>query len=71
MKTITTIKLNKVAVPVQHQKEEGCVAFQLVKFTINFFDKVIEFTEDTKILGNGKQIVINGNGYIKQGFELN
>jgi hypothetical protein len=71
MKTILTKKHNKVEVPAQYQKEEGCIAFQLVTFTINFFGKVIEFTEDTKILENGKQIVVNGNGYINRGYELN
>ena len=71
MKNIKTTKLQRVEVPVQHQESEGCVAFQMVKFEYSFFgSNQVDFL-DTKILSNGKQIVISGNGYIKDGFELN
>jgi hypothetical protein len=70
----TEIKIEKLQiteVPVQYQKEEGCVAFQLVKVVINFYGKLIEDVLDSKILEDGRQIVTNGNGYIKAGFEIN
>jgi hypothetical protein len=56
---------------LQYQKEEGCVAFQLVKVFINFYGKLIEDVLDSKILEDGRKIVTNGNGYIKAGFEIN
>ena len=63
-------KMQKVEVPAEYQEEEGCVAFQLVKVVINFYGKVIEDILDTKILKDGRQIVTNGNGYIKAGYEI-
>jgi hypothetical protein len=43
-------KMQKVEVPTEYQKEEGCVAFQLVKVVIDFYGKLIEDVIDTKIL---------------------
>jgi hypothetical protein len=63
-------KMQKVEVPTEYQKEEGCVAFQLVKVVIDFYGKLIEDVLDTKILQDGRQIVTNGNGYIKAGYEI-
>lgn len=63
-------KMQKVEVPTEYQKEEGCVAFQLVKVVIDFYGKLIEDVLDTKILKDGRQIVTNGNGYIKAGYEI-
>jgi len=63
-------KMQKVEVPEEYQEEEGCVAFQLVKVVINFYGKLIEDVLDTKILKDGRQIVTNGNGYIKAGYEI-
>jgi hypothetical protein len=70
MKTLEIIKLQRTDVPVEYQKEEGCVAFQLVNFKINFFGSITESTHDTKILKDGRQIVICGCGYIPNGYEL-
>jgi hypothetical protein len=64
-------KLNLVQVPAEFQKEEGCVAFQIIQLTYSFYGKVMTENFDTKILSNGKQIVINGNGFIKDNFEIN
>ena len=44
--------------------------FQLVEFEINFFGTLEKFILDTKILKTGMQIVINGNGWIKDGFDI-
>ena len=64
-------KLQKTEVPVQYQKLEKCIAFQIVRLTYTFYGKQMTENFDTKILKNGKQIVINGNGFIKDGFEIN
>jgi hypothetical protein len=63
-------KMQRVDVPTEYQIEEGCVAFQLVKVVIDFYGKLIEDVLDTKILQDGRQIVTNGNGYIKAGYEI-
>lgn len=70
MKNIEITKMQRVDVPAEYQKEEGCVAFQTIKVIINFYGKLIEDILDTKILEDGRQIVTNGNGYIKAGYEI-
>ena len=67
---IEITKMQKVEVPAEYQKEEGCVAFQLIKVVIEFYGKLIEDVLDTKILEDGRQIVTNGNGFIKEGYEI-
>jgi hypothetical protein len=67
---IQITKLQKVEVPTEYQKEEGCIAFQLVKVVIDFYGKLIEDVLDTKILEDGRQIIKDGNGYIKAGYEI-
>jgi hypothetical protein len=63
-------KLQIVNVPTEYQKEEGCVAFQMVKLTYNFYGKEMSEMFDTKITENGNQYVISGNGFIKDGFQI-
>lgn len=70
MKSITTVKYNRVENIDQEFLNEGIIAFQLVKFTINFFGAEIETTHDTKIMSDGRQFVIGGCGYIKEGYEV-
>lgn len=70
MKNIEITKMQRVDVPTEYQKEEGCIAFQTIKVVINFYGKLIEDVLDTKILANGVQVVTNGNGYIKAGYEI-
>lgn len=70
MKTITITKYNRVENTDKKFLKDGIVAFQLVKFTINFFGSEVETIHDTKIMKNGKQIVIGGCGFIKDGYEL-
>jgi hypothetical protein len=64
-------KLNLVQVPAEFQKEEGCIAFQMVELSYSFYGSLMTERFDTKILPNGKQLVINGNGFIKDNFEIN
>ena len=45
-------------------------SFQLVEFSINFFGTVQKTVLDTKILRTGQQLVINGDGWIKDGFDI-
>lgn len=71
MKTIKIEKLQKTEVPTQFQKEAECIAFQMVKITYNFYGKEMTNIFDTKILKNGSQFVIDGNGFIKDGTLIN
>jgi hypothetical protein len=66
-KQITVKKLSKIAAPAEFV---GVVAFQVVRFTITYFGNVIECEHDTKILDDGRQIVIGGDGFIHDGFEV-
>ncbi len=68
---IQTKKLQRVDVPTEYQQEEGCIAFQMVEITYNFYGKQMSETFDTKILADGRQLVISGNGFIKDNFQLN
>ena len=70
MKNIEITKMQRVEVPTEYQKEEGCIAFQTIKVVINFYGKLIEDVLDTKIMIDGRQLVTNGNGYIKAGYEI-
>lgn len=68
---IQTKKGQITEIPVEYQKEEGCVAFQKIEMTYFFYGSKMTDTFDTKILANGDQIVISGNGFIKDGFKIN
>ena len=70
MKNIEITKMQRVEVPTEYQQEEGCIAFQTVKVVINFYGKLVEDFLDTKIMADGSQIVTNGNGFIKAGYEI-
>ena len=67
MKTITAEKLARVEAP---KIENGIVAFQMVKFVINFFGNEVESVLDTKIMQDGRQLVIDGDGFIPSGYEV-
>lgn len=68
---IQTKKFAITKVPVKFQKEEGCVAFQMIELTYTFYGKQMSEVFDTKILANGDQLIISGNGFIKDGFKIN
>ena len=70
MKTIKITKLQRVETPDKNDLRIGIVAFQLVNVEINFYGKLITDTLDTKIMKDGRQIVIDGNGFIPEGYEL-
>jgi hypothetical protein len=70
----TAIKIQKgtiTEVPTKYQKSEGCIAFQIIIMTYFFYGAEMKDTFDTKILKDGSQYVISGNGFIKDGFKIN
>lgn len=71
MKALEIKKGQLVEVPAEYQKEEGCIAFQIVEISFMFYGVKKTESYDTKILHNGKQQVINGDGFIKDGFTIN
>jgi len=70
MKAITITRLQKVETTDKRDLRDGIIAFQLVNVEINFYGKIITDTLDTKITKDGRQIVIDGNGYISAGTEI-
>ena len=66
MKTITATKMNRVEAPA----EDKAVAYQLVRFVISFFGSETESVLDTAIYSDGRQVVIDGCGFIPAGYEL-
>ena len=68
MKKIEIKKLNKVQAPAGEYID--IVAFQMVQFTINFFGHIESFVLDTKIMNDGTQMVIDGNGFIPDGYQV-
>ena len=69
MKEIKIEKQNLVKLSKEEQYN-GIVAFQFVKITYSFYGRIMEEMHDTKIMEDGKQLVINGNGFIPAGFEI-
>ena len=70
MKAITITRLQKVETADKRDLRVGIIAFQLVNVEINFYGKIITDTLDTKIMKDGRQIVIDGNGYISAGTDI-
>jgi len=68
-KQIEIKKLQKVDAPAEFL-DVGVVAFQLVQITISYFGNVMEGVYDTRILADGRQFVIDGDGFIPEGFEV-
>lgn len=52
------------------EPENNVVAFQLVDFHIGFYGSGMITTHDTKILSDGRQIVIDGCGFIPSGLDI-
>lgn len=68
------VKIEKgsiIEVPKKYQKSEGCIAFQIIVMTYFFYGAEMKDTFDTKILEDGSQYVVSGNGFIKDGFKIN
>lgn len=71
MKAIQITKGQKVKTTDKRDLQNGVVAFQLVKFIINYFGTEIETVHDTKIMKDGRQFVLGGCGFIEAGYEVN
>ncbi len=54
-----------------YYKKAGIVAFQLVEITFHGLGKPSKQTHDTKILKDGRQIIINGDGFVREGLDIN
>lgn len=70
MRNLQITKLAKVANTDAETLNMGIVAFQLINITLNYYGKIITDTLDTKIMDDGRQITINGNGYLPEGTEI-
>lgn len=70
MKIIEIKKLDRVEAYVNF-KAEGIAAFQFVVITIDVFGRKMTNRYDTKIMADGRQIVIDGDGFIKDGTLIN
>ena len=68
MEKVNVKKLSRVEAPVGEYAD--IVAFQLVEFEIDFFGNKDTFVLDTKIMNDGRQVVIDGNGWIASGYEV-
>jgi hypothetical protein len=68
MKTVNITKLKRVDAPAGEYVD--IVAFQLCEFVIDFFGNVQKFVLDTKIMSNGTQFVVNGNGFIPDEYQI-
>lgn len=70
MKKVIITKLERVENTDAEFLAMGIVAFQLVKFTYNFYGSETVSILDTKIMKDGKQIVIDGDGFTPAGTEI-
>lgn len=68
MKKIEITKLKRVEAPAGEY--ENITAFQMIEYVIDFFGNIISGTLDTKITNDGRQVVIDGDGYIPAGYEI-
>lgn len=67
MGNIQITKLNYVEAPTGEYVD--IIAFQMCKFTIDFYGHKETFCLDTKITADG-QFVIDGNGFIPTGYQV-
>lgn len=70
MKNLEIKKLQRVENTDTETLNKGIIAFQLVQMGYSFYGQSMTDVLDTKIMSNGDQIVIDGNGFIKAGFVL-
>lgn len=68
MKSIEITKLARVDVPAGEY--EDIAAFQMVEYVIDYFGSKITGSLDTKIMKDGRQLVIGGDGLFADGYEI-
>jgi len=69
MKNLNIVKKALVKLP-KDQQFDGIIAVQMVEFSFNYFGNKVTEMLDTKIMEDGRQIVIDGNGFIPAGYEI-
>lgn len=67
MKKVT---LNKKALVKAPAEDFPVVAYQVVEFVISYFGTEVICEHDTRIMKDGRQIVIDGCGFIPEGYEI-
>ena len=70
MKKVIITKLEKIENTDAEFLAMGIVAFQLVKFTYNFYGSETVSILDTKIMKDGRQVIIDGDGFTSAGTEI-
>lgn len=72
MKNLTIKKHKFIEMPQDDEfyQREGIVGLQMVTITFEVFGRQMEGRYNTKILKDGRQFVIDGDGFIKGGFEI-
>lgn len=70
MKAIEIKKLERVENQDTEMLQMGIVAFQMVEFSFPFFGADINSVLDTKIMSDGRQEVIDGDGFIPAGTQI-
>jgi len=61
---------NRVEADPKEYNSMNIAAFQFVKFEINFYGNQSVSILDTKITNCGRQIVIDGDGFIPAGLDI-
>lgn len=63
--------VNKTKFPIVKNPENNEIkAFQLVEVEIEYYGQKIFDRFDSKIMNDGSQFIIGGNGYIKDGTKI-
>lgn len=70
MKNVTITKLERVENTDKEFLSFGVIAFQMVKFYYNFYGSETVSFLDTKIMKDGRQIIIDGDGFTPAGTEI-
>ena len=61
---MTITKMKRVDLPAV---EDGIVAFQMVEIKGSFYGREVVSMLDTKIMEDGSQVIIDGDGWFKAG----
>ena len=67
-----SVKFQNLGSQVKADKNEsGIIAFQMVAYSAVFYGSAVENTFDTKIMEDGSQIIIDGDGFFPSGLKIN
>ena len=68
MKSIEITKLARIDAPAGEYAD--IAAFQMIEYVIDYFGNKITGCLDTKIMKNGRQLVVGGDGFFADGYEI-